>query len=78
MLSDKEHGFEYCILDLPLPVDGYVARLTLTPVTVGDRTLGVWVAEGKMTDQTEADVSDLVANGTFGLAFKVLNDRLAG
>jgi len=31
------------------------------PVTVGDRTLGVWVAEFKMTDETEADVIDAVA-----------------
>ena len=75
MLSDKEYSFEYCILDSPLPVDNYVAKLTLIPVTVGNKTLGVWIAEFQMTDDTEADVIDAVANGTFGLAFKVLNDR---
>ena len=77
MLSDKEHSFEYCILDSPLPVEGYVAKLTLTPITVGNKTLGVWVAEFKMTDDTEAEVVDAVANGTFGLAFKVLSEQLA-
>lgn len=77
MLSDKEHSFEYCILDSPLPVENYVAKLTLTPVTVGNRTLGVWVAEFDMTDDGEAAVVDAVANGTFGLAFQVLNERLA-
>ena len=77
MLSDKEHSFEYCILDSPLPVDGYVAKLTLTPITVGNGTLAVWVAEFEMTDDTEAEVVDAVANGTFGLAFRVLNEQLA-
>ena len=77
MLSDKEHSFEYCILDSPLPVEGYVAKLTLTPVTVGNKTLGVWVAEFEMTDDTEEEVVEAVANGTFGLAFDVLNERLA-
>ena len=76
MLSDKD-SFEYCILDSPLPVEGYVAKLTLTPITVGNKTLGVWVAEFKMTDDTEAEVVDAVANGTFGLAFKVLSEQLA-
>ena len=78
MLSDKEHSFEYCILDSPLPVEGYVAKLTLYPITVGDRTLGVWTAEFTMVDGDEAEVVDAVANGTFGLAFQVINERLSG
>ena len=36
-LSDIEFSFRYCILTSPLPVEGYVAQLTLYPVTVGDR-----------------------------------------
>ena len=76
MLSDKEYSFEYCILDSPLPVENYIAKLTLIPVTVGNKTLGVWTAEFDMADDTEAEVIDAVANGTFGLAFKVVNERL--
>ncbi|MCG8479022.1 MAG: SRPBCC family protein [Spirochaetales bacterium] len=78
MLSDKEYSFEYCILDSPLPVEGYVAKLTLHPITVGNRTLGVWTAEFKMVDGDEAEVIDAVANGTFGLAFEVIHERLSG
>ena len=37
----------YCILDAPLPVEGYVATLKLYPITVGDQTLGTWSAEFK-------------------------------
>ncbi len=31
-----------------------------------------------MTDDTEAEVVDAVANGGFGLVFEVLNEQLAG
>ncbi len=77
-LSDIEHSFRYCILTSPLAVKGYVAQLTLYPVTVGDRTVGIWTAEFEPTDDNEAGTVDAVANGTFGLAFEVLNARLAG
>lgn len=75
-LSDIEHSFRYCILTSPLPVDDYVAQLTLYPVTVGDRTVGIWTAEFQMTSHDEAATVNAVANDTFGKAFKVLNALL--
>jgi hypothetical protein len=77
-LSDIEHSFRYCILTSPLPVEGYVAQLTLYPVTVGNKTVGIWTAEFEMTSDDEAGTVDAVANGTFGLAFEVLNRLCAG
>ena len=74
-LSDVEYSFRYCILTSPLPVEGYVAQLTLYPVTVGNKTVGIWTAEFQVTNDDETDVVDAVANGTFGLAFEVLNRR---
>ena len=76
-LSDLEHSFRYCILTSPLAVEGYVAQLTLYPVTVGNKTVGVWTAEFEPTNDDEAGTVDAVANGTFGLAFKVLDDLLS-
>lgn len=76
-LSDIEHSFRYCILTSPLPVKGYVAQLTLYPVTVGDKTVGVWTAEFEVTNNDEAGVVDAVANGTFGKAFEVLDELCA-
>ena len=75
-LSDLEHSFRYCILTSPLAVKGYVAQLTLYPVTVGDKTVGVWTAEFEPTNDDEAGTVDAVANGTFGLAFEVLEKKL--
>ena len=75
-LSDIEYSFRYCILTSPLPVEGYVAQLTLYPVTVGNKTFGVWTAEFDVTDGDEASVVKAVAGDTFGKAFEVLNARL--
>jgi len=76
-LSDLDHTFTYCILTSPLPVEGYVATLKLFPVTVGNKTLGVWTAEFRVTQGKEADVVEAVGNGTFGKAFEVLNEFFA-
>ena len=76
-LSDIEYSFRYCILTSPLPVEGYVAQLTLYPVTVGNKTVGIWTAEFEMTSDDEAGTVNAVANDTFGKAFEVLNTRLA-
>ena len=74
-LSDLDHTFTYCILTSPLPVERYVATLKLYRITVGNKTLGVWTAEFKVTNGQEAEVVDAVANGTFGKAFEVLDEH---
>ena len=63
--------------DAPLPVADYVASLKLYPITVGNKTLGTWSAEFRVTEGREADVVDRIANGTFGKAFEVI-DKLLG
>jgi hypothetical protein len=75
-LSDVDYTMTYCILDAPLPVENYVATLKLYPITVGNRTLGTWSAEFTVVKGREEDVVDAVANGTFGKAFAVMNERL--
>jgi len=73
----RSHIVTYCILTSPLPVEGYVATLKLFPVTVGNKTLGVWTAEFRVAQSKEADVVEAVGNGTFGKAFEVLNEFFA-
>lgn len=76
-LSDVEYSFRYCILTSPLAVENYVAQLTLYPVTVDNKTVGIWTAEFDVTDGDEAGVIKGVGGDTFGKAFEVLNDLLA-
>lgn len=73
-LSDVDYSFRYRILDSPLPVEHYLAQLTLYPVTADNSTVGIWTAEFDVTNNDEAGVIDAVGNGTFGKAFDVLNE----
>lgn len=73
-LSDTGYSFRYCILDSPLPVENYLAELTLYPVTADSTTVGIWTAEFDVTNDDESGVVDAVGNGTFGKAFEVLNE----
>ena len=65
-LSDPDYTMAYS-----------VATLKLYPITVGNKTLGTWSAEFRVTEGREADVVDRIANGTFGKAFEVI-DKLLG
>ena len=38
--SENRHAFSYCMLDCSLPLIGYIANVTLKPVTDGNRTFG--------------------------------------
>jgi hypothetical protein len=41
-LSDSEHKSTYCIVEATVPLQRYVATVTLKPVTDGDRTFWHW------------------------------------
>ena len=41
-LSDEERSMTYCILEAPIPLIDYVATLSLSPVTDGERTFWEW------------------------------------
>ena len=41
-LSDREHRSTYCIVEATVPLQRYVATVTLKPVTDGNRTFWHW------------------------------------
>ena len=69
-LSDYDFACEYSILESPMGVENYVARLKLTPITDGDRTFAEWSAEFDCAPERESELADLVGNKVFqgGLA----------
>jgi uncharacterized protein YndB with AHSA1/START domain len=69
-LSDYEFECAYSILESPMGVENYVARLKLTPVTDGDRTFAEWSAEFDCAPERERELAELIGNGVFqgGLA----------
>jgi uncharacterized protein YndB with AHSA1/START domain len=64
-LSDFEFECAYSILESPMGVENYVAKLKLTPVTDGDRTFAEWSAEFDCAPGRERELADFIGNGVF-------------
>jgi NADPH:quinone reductase-like Zn-dependent oxidoreductase len=76
-LSDRDHTFTYCILDAPLPLDGYVATVRLKPVTDGDRTFWHWQSEFRPPADRAAELSRMVGEDIYEAAFRAIKEVLA-
>ena len=77
-LSDFDYDFSYSILESPMGVENYVARVKLTPVTDGNRTFAEWSAEFDCAPERARELADLVGNGVFQGGFDALKQRFGG
>ena len=76
-LSDRTREVTYCILDAPMPLQGYVATLRLTPVTDGNRTFWQW-RSGFTCPQPDSDrLAVLVGDGIYVAGFEAVRRRIA-
>jgi hypothetical protein len=73
--SDIETYYTYSILESPMPVEGYIAKLKLTEITDGDRTFVEWSAE--FDTDAESDMRALVGDGVFQGGFDALKQALS-
>jgi NADPH:quinone reductase-like Zn-dependent oxidoreductase len=76
-LSDRDRSFTYCILDAPLPLDGYVATVRLKPVTDGDRTFWHWESQFRPPPQREAELIRMVGEDIYEAGFRAIKDLIA-
>lgn len=76
-LSDYDLSCTYSILDSPMGVENYIAKLALTPVTDGNRTFASWEAEFDCAPEREAQLVGDIGNGVFQAAFDALKRRFA-
>ena len=69
-LSDYDFSLSYVILDSPLPLEGYLATLSLVPVTERDQTLACWEAEFDCHPDDAPGLSERIRDQVFaaGLA----------
>jgi NADPH:quinone reductase len=77
-LSDVERSFEYCILDAPLPLMGYVARVRLLPVTDGEQTYWEWRSTFKTPPAREKALAKLVGDDIYEAGFRAIKQLLDG
>ena len=75
-LSDTEHRSTYCIVEATLPLQHYVATVTLKPVTDGNRTFWRWESTFSAPPGRERELADRVARGVYEAGFECLRRHL--
>ncbi len=75
-LSDTEHKSTYCIVEATVPLQRYVATVTLKPVTDGDHTFWHWESTFATPPGMERELHDLVAQGVYEAGFANLRRHL--
>jgi NADPH:quinone reductase len=76
-LSDRDRTLTYCILDAPLPLEGYIATIRLKPVTDGDRTFWSWESRFSAPAHRADELTRLVAEGIYEAGFSAIRRLLA-
>src|SRR5437899_1456229 len=77
-LSDKDHLLTYCLLEAPLPLRGYVARIALKPVTDRNATFWEWRCAFEPPEHRRAELVRLVREGIYQAGFAALRRLLGG
>jgi NADPH:quinone reductase len=75
-LDDKLHKSTYCIVDATVPLQRYVATVTLKPVTDGNRTFWHWESSFATPPGREKELRDMVAQGVYEAGFENLRQHL--
>ena len=75
-LSDRDHTLSYCILDAPMPIEGYAASIRLRPVTDGDRTFWSWESRFETPPDREEELAQLVSEGIYEAGFAAVKRML--
>ena len=60
-LDDREHRSTYCIVEATVPLQRYVATVTLKPVTDGRRTFWHWESTFATPPGQERELREMVA-----------------
>jgi NADPH:quinone reductase-like Zn-dependent oxidoreductase len=75
-LSDTEYKSTYCIVQATVPLQRYVATVTLKPVTDGDRTFWHWESSFATPPGMERELREMVAGGVYEAGFENLRRHL--
>ena len=75
-LSDRHYSMSYCLLEAPLPLNGYVAHLQLRPVTDGGATFWEWHSTFDSPAGREDELAALVGDGVYVAGFEAIRALL--
>jgi NADPH2:quinone reductase len=77
-LSDTEYRSTYCIVEATVPLQRYVATVTLKPVTDGNRTFWHWESTFATPPGRETELREMVARDVYETGFANLRSHLRG
>ncbi len=75
-LDDREHKSTYCIVEATVPLQRYVATVTLKPVTDGNRTFWHWESTFSTPPGQERELREMVARDVYEAGFENLRRHL--
>ena len=75
-LDDREYKSTYCIVEATVPLERYVATVTLKPVTDGGRTFWHWESSFATPPGMERELRQMVATGVYEAGFENLRRHL--
>ena len=75
-LDDRQYKSTYCIVEATVPLQRYVATVTLKPVTDGNRTFWHWESSFATPPGMERELRDMVAQGVYEAGFANLRRHL--
>jgi len=75
-LSDSEHKSTYCIVEATVPLQRYVATVTLKRVTDGARCFAEWSAEFDCAEAREQELVETIGDRVFQGGFDALKRGL--
>jgi uncharacterized protein YndB with AHSA1/START domain len=75
-LDDREYKSTYCIVEATVPLQRYVATVTLKPVTDGNRTFWHWESTFGTPPGMERELREMVARGVYEAGFENLRRHL--
>ena len=76
-LSDYEMSCTYSILESPMAVENYIAKLSLTPVTDSNATFAEWQADFDCAAQMESQLTHQIGVNVFKASFDALKLKMA-
>ncbi|MBW3097538.1 SRPBCC family protein [Pseudohoeflea coraliihabitans] len=77
-LSDYDLNCTYAILESPMGVENYIAKLSLTPITDGNRTFAEWQADFDCPPDRERALIEQIGTHVFQNAFNALKSAFGG
>jgi NADPH:quinone reductase-like Zn-dependent oxidoreductase/uncharacterized protein YndB with AHSA1/START domain len=75
-LDDRQYKSTYCIVEATVPLQRYVATVTLKPVTDGNRTFWHWESTFATPPGMERELTQMVASGVYEAGFDNLRKHL--